>query len=371
MVCLPRLAAPGLAALLVSLALPAPAAPAGPLPDLPAPPPLPGNPSVGVAPGGGGATVDAAVGDTTLQVGAGTSGASIKRGTRGAGSGSGSSPVDSTPVSIPTLRGGRHASPVATGGGSAVLFGPAAARKTGQRRKAASAPGTTGRTTTGTGTPAAARKARHATSSGDSNTRLMPFFELVQHIPGLIKAGIAALALIALAIWAAWVRTRRRFERNAFVDPITGTANAAAFERILGRELARAKRYKRPLTLLVLDVSYVRQSRVPLLDQTLRDVTRAIQEELRPGDIVGRLGESRFAVICAEATATAGATFARALESRLEKMRVHAVVGTAERQPTDLGPREIMARAVPEPTSSDAAATAAAADRRRALLKVA
>jgi hypothetical protein len=43
----------------------------------------------------------------------------------------------------------------------------------------------------------------------------------------------------------------------------------------------------------------------------------------------------------------------------------------AERQPTDLGPRDIMARAEAQVESPESKHAAAAADRRRALLKVA
>jgi diguanylate cyclase (GGDEF)-like protein len=196
------------------------------------------------------------------------------------------------------------------------------------------------------------------------------FFEWIERIPTFVRAGIAALGLVALMVWAAWVRTRRRLAQNAFVDPVTGIANAPAFEGLLGRELERARRYKRPLALLVLEVSDAHHSFLPLLDQTLRDVTVAIQERLREGDTVARLSSSRFAIICPEATATSGETLARSLEARLEEMRVHVSVGTAERQPTDLGPQDLLARAEaglsrPDPTPD--------ADRsgRRPLLKAA
>jgi diguanylate cyclase (GGDEF)-like protein len=210
-----------------------------------------------------------------------------------------------------------------------------------------------------------------AAPSDSNKTKTLPFFDLVDHIPGFIRAGIAALAMLALAIWAAWVRARRRLARNAFVDPVTGIANAPAFEGLLAGELERAKRYKRPLALLVVEVSDAPHLVLPLLDQTLRDVTAAIQERLRAGDIIARLGPSRFAIICPEATTTAGETLARALEARLEEMRVHVAVGTAERQPTDLGPEQILSRA--EEGLADRGGPAPGADRapRRALLRVA
>jgi diguanylate cyclase (GGDEF)-like protein len=172
------------------------------------------------------------------------------------------------------------------------------------------------------------------------------FIAFIEEIPGAVKAGIVALGLLALAMWAAWVRSRRRLERNAFVDPITGLANAPAFAGLLVRELERARRYKRPLGLVLLDVSEVRPTMMlPLLDQSLRNVTAAIQERKRESDIIARLGPSRFAVICPEATSAATETLARALQHRLESMRLHAVVGTAERQPTDTEAAHLEARA--------------------------
>jgi diguanylate cyclase (GGDEF)-like protein len=160
-----------------------------------------------------------------------------------------------------------------------------------------------------------------------------------------VIAGIVALGLIALAVWAAWVRDRRRLAHNAFVDPVTGVANATAFAGLLGAELERAKRYKRPLALVVLEVSEMQRSRLPLLDQRLRDVTEAIRTTVRDSDLVGRLGPSRFAVVCPEATAASAETLARGIELRLEEMRLHVVAGAVERQPTDLTAEHILARA--------------------------
>jgi diguanylate cyclase (GGDEF)-like protein len=355
------------------LVFPGTAAPAGPLPDPPVNlPALPGNPTFGVTPGSDGVTADVAAGDTALQVGAGAGGLSIKRGTRGSGSPAAGSPAgganDSFPVAVPTLRPGDRRAQTSSGP-TAVVFGPPNGGKAGTAGGAKGAIGTA--TRPGSTTAPGASSSRPASPSEVNRTKPSLFFDLVDRIPGFVKAGIAALALVALAIWAAWVRARRRLARNAFVDPVTGIANAPAFEGLLAGELERAKRYKRPLALLVLEVSDPRHAVLPLLDQTLRDVTGAIQERLREGDIIARLGPSRFGIICPEATTTAGETLARALEARLEEMRVHVSVGTAERQPTDLGPAEILSRAEPAPAYGPDSGPGADHARRRALLKVA
>ena len=69
-----------------------------------------------------------------------------------------------------------------------------------------------------------------------------------------MRAGLVALALIAIAMWGLWVRGRRRLDQNAYVDPDTGVANMEAFEQMLEREWQRATRYQRPLGLVLLDV---------------------------------------------------------------------------------------------------------------------
>ena len=84
-------------------------------------------------------------------------------------------------------------------------------------------------------------------------------FDLVERIPAVVRAGLVALALIAIAMWALWVRGRRRLDQNAYVDPDTGVANMEAFEQVLEREWQRATRYRRPLGLLLLDVEQTRR----------------------------------------------------------------------------------------------------------------
>src|SRR5262249_38988902 len=157
----------------------------------------------------------------------------------------------------------------------------------------------------------------------------------------------------------AWVRARRRLQRNAFVDPVTGIANEPAFDGLLGRELERAKRYKRPLALVLLDVSEAVHGRL-LQDHRLRAVTAAIRERTRAGDVIARVGASRFAVISPEATVAAADTLARALELRLEEMRLHVTWMAVERQPTDFTARQMLARA-----DATIAAREAARERRR------
>jgi diguanylate cyclase (GGDEF)-like protein len=318
-----------------------------PVPGLPTPPAAPAAPAapdVAVSPsvGDGGAGIDVGVGETALQIGAGPGGVSLgvrPRGSRTAPK----APADAgVPVGTPGDRPGRSLRPGSAG--SAVLFGAAdgkaGAGTAGTKGSRHASPGSR-RTHVGTA-PRVGRKQEQAAAG--QRRYLPPFFEIIERIPTAFKIGLFALALLALTVWASWVRARRRIERNAFVDPVTGIANEAAFEGLLDRELERARRYKRPLALLLLDVSEARHGRL-LHDQALRAVTTAIRERVREGDIIARTGPSRFAIISPEATQASAETLSRALELRLEEMRLHVLIGAVERQATDLAGDHLLARA--------------------------
>jgi diguanylate cyclase (GGDEF)-like protein len=207
--------------------------------------------------------------------------------------------------------------------------------------------------------PPSRRQHAAQTASKRSTSGHTPFFELVDRVPAAVRAGLIALALIALALWAAWVRNRRRLAVNAFADPVTGIANGAALARLLDGELERAKRFKRPLGLLLLDVSEGRhhKGKLPhLRDTTLRKATAVICDRIREAQTVARLDHNRFAVICPEAAAASTETLARALERRFEELRIHVKVGVAEREATDRSADDLLARA---------AATMPVAERRR------
>jgi diguanylate cyclase (GGDEF)-like protein len=358
------------AAALATLPQPAAATAAGPVPDLPAPPTAPGvtvTPSVGQ----GGAGIDVGVGDSVLQFGAGPGGVSLGTRPRGNPTSPGPGADAGLPVGVPNDRRGRTPG-VVTGGQGGLLFapgtalaahsGPSARRGGASARRAAHGRRARAR--------ALSRRAayRGTKPAGKRTARrsLPPFIEFIDRIPNAVKLGLVALGLVALAIWAAWVRARRRLERNAFVDPVTGIANEPAFDGLLERELERAKRYKRPLALLLVDVSEAVHGRL-LPDHRLRAVTAAIRERTRAGNIIARIGASRFAVICPEATTAAADTLARALELRLEEMRLHVTVIAIERQPTDFTARQMLARA----DATIAAREAARERSRRPLMRVA
>jgi GGDEF domain-containing protein len=184
-----------------------------------------------------------------------------------------------------------------------------------------------------------------ARAERDGGGGVAPVFDLVERIPAAVRAGLVALALIALAMWALWVRGRRRLQHNAYLDPDTDVANMAAFDQVLDREWQRATRYGRPLGLVLLELQDG-PGGMPLVgERDARDAVDGISEEVRQSDMVARLAPSRFAVICPEAPQGSIETLAHALEHRLEERRLRCWVGFGERNETDGSPADLVARA--------------------------
>jgi diguanylate cyclase (GGDEF)-like protein len=103
------------------------------------------------------------------------------------------------------------------------------------------------------------------------------------------------------------IENARLFEETrqlAITDDLTGLANHRQFYHQLAREVRRAQRYKRPLTLLMLDLDYFKDynDRFGHLagDQALRETAEILRRNAREVDILARYGGEEFAIILPE-----------------------------------------------------------------------
>jgi two-component system cell cycle response regulator len=105
-------------------------------------------------------------------------------------------------------------------------------------------------------------------------------------------------------------RLYREMEELAMVDELTGLLNRRTLLARLEGEWRRCQRYKRPLSLVLLDVDFFKQVNDryghATGDDALSLIARLIEDAVRRVDTVGRLGGDEFLLILPE-TAQAGA----------------------------------------------------------------
>ncbi len=135
-------------------------------------------------------------------------------------------------------------------------------------------------------------------------------------------------SLLGMAVSAA--EQRAQLARLASTDDLTGLANRRAFTRQLEVEIERARRYARPLSLVLFDLDHFKAVNDThghaVGDQVLTAVANRVGRGVRAGEMLARVGGEEFAWILPEADSQ-GAS--RAAERALEALRgtTHGAAG--------------------------------------------
>jgi diguanylate cyclase (GGDEF)-like protein len=114
----------------------------------------------------------------------------------------------------------------------------------------------------------------------------------------------------------------------AQVDHLTGALTRRGFVEQAEREIARAQRYNRPSSLVMLDVDHFKSVNDThghgAGDQVLRRISEIAGNALRPSDVFGRLGGEEFAIILPETAGDAALVAAERLRRAIadEPMRL-------------------------------------------------
>jgi diguanylate cyclase (GGDEF)-like protein len=113
------------------------------------------------------------------------------------------------------------------------------------------------------------------------------------------------------------------YKRLSQLDGLTGVYNRRAFEDLLEAEISRSSRFRRPLSLLMVDLDQLKVINDRLGhqagDQVLKGVARTLKTSVRNCDAVARYGGDEFAIILVETGKTDAMTTANRL-SRLVKV---------------------------------------------------
>jgi diguanylate cyclase (GGDEF)-like protein len=122
-------------------------------------------------------------------------------------------------------------------------------------------------------------------------------------------------------------REVERAKRLAATDPLTRVANRRGLDEALRRELSRAQRAGKPLSLLLLDVDGLKAINDTLGhaagDRALRAVARGARQALRRGDLVARIGGDEFAVLLPETDEEGARAIAQRIRGKLARAGAH------------------------------------------------
>ncbi len=110
--------------------------------------------------------------------------------------------------------------------------------------------------------------------------------------------------------------------RLAIIDALTGVHNKRYFLEFLGRELGYATRYRRSLSLAMIDLDRFKAVNDEMGhlagDIALRDLATNIKHTIRKGDLIARYGGEEFTVVMPETPLEGGLKFAERLRQLVE-----------------------------------------------------
>lgn len=141
------------------------------------------------------------------------------------------------------------------------------------------------------------------------------------------------ILLVAMTLLAAVVAARSvRLRRLSVFDGLTGLHTRGYFEERLAEELRRASRYRRDVSIAIIDIDRYKEFNDryghPAGDAGLKVVASALRRATRATDIVARYGGEEFVIILPETRACDAVAKLDAIRREIEQLPVETLRGT-------------------------------------------
>jgi diguanylate cyclase (GGDEF)-like protein/PAS domain S-box-containing protein len=149
-----------------------------------------------------------------------------------------------------------------------------------------------------------------------------------------------------------------RDDATSNADYLTGVTSQRSFVDVASSEVARARRYGQPLTLLLVDPDNFRDLAETygstFTDECLRAIASACRHESRNTDVVGRVGGEQFAVLLPSTELAGGLVLAERIRERIHRhvfsgdlasVRCTLSIGVAELGNDDASVERLLAEA--------------------------
>jgi diguanylate cyclase (GGDEF)-like protein len=125
--------------------------------------------------------------------------------------------------------------------------------------------------------------------------------------------------------------------RMTIVDGLTQIHNKRYLNEALDREVLRARRHQRDLSVLMFDIDFFKRVNDQFGhlagDYVLRELAKIVQERIRRDEVLARYGGEEFCIVLPETPLPGAAALADDLRERVEK---HVFVFQGERMPVTI-----------------------------------
>ena len=144
----------------------------------------------------------------------------------------------------------------------------------------------------------------------------------------------------------------KRLADISLTDELTGLPNRRYLNRRLREELAMAKRFKSPLSCIILDLDHFKQINDTLGhqagDAVLQSLAKVLCVGKREYDVIGRYGGEEFLVLLPQVDAQGAITVAERLREKVEEIDLAAISSRPVRLTISLGVATFNGEAISE-----------------------
>lgn len=152
----------------------------------------------------------------------------------------------------------------------------------------------------------------------------------------LLASGVTLVSVIAavrlVRLLAELSQRNAELHHLATTDLMTGVNNRHHFMSLLYHEFARSRRYRQPLSLLVLDLDFFKQINDgyghAAGDTALKTFAAAAGECLRGLDVIGRLGGEEFGILLPNTDVAQSAVVAERIRGAVARIAIETEFGT-------------------------------------------
>jgi diguanylate cyclase (GGDEF)-like protein len=158
-------------------------------------------------------------------------------------------------------------------------------------------------------------------------TDAMEKFYVFSHAHEAWQLDEIVLSLAVISVLLSVFATRRwidamQFMRRANTDSLTGVNNLRKGYEVLEQEILRARRYQRPLSLIMFDIDHYKEFNDSLGHQVgdgvLKKISKLVLSGLRATDTLARWGGDEFLIICVETDLDTSRQLAERLRRSIE-----------------------------------------------------